>query len=120
VRLKRSQDAHRFPWSFSGADYRSFDFRLSSTQAAERVQRLLADENRSTRHAQPYIVSKATEAEKIVEYWKNTGMERFQKQVPLIEVAQMYIARDQRFIWALYAPDFVDPNLPIGCDEFEQ
>lgn len=30
-------------------------------------------------------------------------MERFQKQVPLIEVAQMYIARDQRFIW-LYTP----------------
>lgn len=120
MRLKRSQDAHGFPWSFSGADYRSFDFRLSSTQAAERVQRLLADENRSTRHAQPYIVSKATEAEKIVEYWKNTGMERFQKQVPLIEVAHMYIAPRSTFHMALYAPDFVDPNLPTGCDEFEQ
>ena len=61
-----------------------------------------------------------TEAEKIVEYWKNTGMERLQKQVQLIEVARMYIARDQRFIW-LYTPRLLlIPIFAIGCDEFEQ
>jgi len=47
-------------------------------------------------------------------------MERLQKQVPLIEVARMYMARDQRFIW-LYTPLLLlIPIFAIGCDEFEQ
>jgi tetrahydromethanopterin S-methyltransferase subunit F len=66
------------------------------------------------------LFSKATEAEKIVDYRKNTGMERLQKQVPLIEVARMYIARDQRFHTALHAAAFIDPNLCNRCDESEQ
>jgi hypothetical protein len=77
-----------------------------------------SDENRSHDMHSLTLFSKATEAEKSVEYWKNTGMERLRKQVPLI--ARMYIARDQRFIW-LYTPLLLlIPIFAIGCDEFEQ
>jgi hypothetical protein len=48
-----------------------------------------SDENRSHDMHSLTLFSKATEAEKSVEYWKNTGMERLQKQVPLIEVARI-------------------------------
>ena len=94
----------RFSWRVSGADDRSCVARLFSSQVAERVQRLVSDETCATRHAQPdNCFSNPAEAEKIIEYWKNTGIERLQKAGAVDRSSAKVRPCDQRLIW-LYTP----------------